>query len=142
MTAVLTATRARRSDRYGISVRDELDAFLLELTPAWPETSFVALGDQWQEVDRKEASALIPEITRYSLAYNVRCKPRWIGWTSPDDFLGHFIGDCRYFSNGWRSDWRALPAFSWTGATTSTLDAGVGVVSATDLGILWVQDED
>lgn len=142
MGLAITATRQRTLERYGLSIRDELDAFLLTLTPPWPGTEFLALKEAWLEVDRKEAAALIGDISDCDLAYGLGANARARGRSSPTTFLNRFDGNCRYFTNGWPSNWRGLTSFGFSSATTATFDAGVGVVSGTDLGIFWVQDED
>ena len=96
------------------------------------------LGSDWRSIPEREATHLVTDWLHRDLAYRVVCLQDRAARALAREFTGSFPPDALFFTNA--GLWTDGPR-TWTPATDATFDCGVGVVSATRVGILWVQDE-
>ena len=107
------------------------------------------LGEDWREVSRKVAAAVLVALLREDMAYSLRRLEDPQVRAAIDDFLGAFSLSARFFTNGnWEVGWTRSKhgscsfAPKWTPATDATFDGGIIAIDTNSSGILWLEDED
>lgn len=58
------------------------------------------IGEQWQQVERAMAQAIVTEVLHRDLAYHSELMPFTEAQSFADDFLASFGDDATYFTNG------------------------------------------
>lgn len=96
--------------------------------------------DRWIELSRRDAVALIRELSKTSLAYGVRW--RLLTEAQIRDVVSGFSPRARYLSNGWKPGWSASGSQTWDPISDATVDAAVACVDGPNVSVFIVQDED
>ncbi len=143
----ITAAWAPKTDWFhGQSETQLLDAFLTAQQAAWPDSKFIPLAEGWKRVRRDEVVNVLDHILARDLAYRiVQRDDGGVYEARAKEFLQVFGAEAAFFTNADASafNWPSgTDTWSWTPATTSTFDLGVGAISAEYVGIYWAQSED
>lgn len=108
-------------------------------------TAFVeALGmkppEEWTDLDAKEAHQLATRVLHADLAYESPMMTAEQADLLARRFLSACGHDAVFVTNGTLG--RDRTGGGWSPLTTATFDTGVIGISASRLGLLWVEDED
>lgn len=110
---------------------DALDNFVESL-------GFVDLGDEWKEINQRDALTIAQLVLHKGLAYDGECMTAERALQLAEQFLELF-DEARYFTNGIFDD---TGLRMWSPISQATFDTGTVCVDDNRIGILWVQDED
>ena len=136
------AREARRARRGGIVTCDR------RLQEAQPDArhavdeyvrslGFSAIGEQWIEIDRNRAEAILSHFLSHDMAYGTVLMPVERARKMAGDYLDLFGEDsASFFTN------REGRAGTWTPISQATFDTGIVALDEEGIGILWVEDED
>lgn len=136
VTVRLESLEAGRSQDADVAGHE--DAAVASLDALLGRAGMRPLGSEWRSIPESEATHLVTDWLHRDLAYRVVCLQDRAARALAREFTGSFPPDALFFTNA--GLWTDGPR-TWTPATDATVDCGVGVVSATRVGILWVQDE-
>ena len=108
---------------------------------------FKGIGGNWHEVSRQFAEGTLVWILGRDLAYGASIMNPRRAEGLAREFLAFFDDHARFFTNyAVREDEKAVmdrrASYAWAPLTEATFDAGIVVVDARLMGMLWVADED
>ena len=105
------------------------------------QMGYLAIGDRWKEIDQVAAKKILVFILTKDLAYSAKIMPIEQAEKISTKIFNLFKNNCKFFTNAlFVNNYSALSA--WDSLTQATFDTGVIFISDTQMGILWVKDED
>ncbi|MBD2595317.1 hypothetical protein H6G74_13390 [Nostoc spongiaeforme FACHB-130] len=105
------------------------------------QIGYVGIGDRWQKITQTAAKKIIVFVLTKDLAYSSKIMQIEEAEKISHQVFNLFQLHCNFFTNAeFVNNYSAMIA--WDSLTPATFDTGVIFVTETQMGILWVKDED
>lgn len=122
--------------------RELLDGYVSDL-------GFNKIGKGWVEIDRRLAVMILVDVLHRDMAYDHEVMNLRDANFAAEAFVQLFVEKARFFTNGSRGNIESVErpnglriGPSWNPITNATFDAGVVAFDGSQIGLLWVEDED
>lgn len=103
---------------------------------------FHDIGAAWREVDLASAKKILMRILYKDLAYDQELMPLADAQTLADQVIDLCGSNASFYTNGDYDLEENKQSVEWTPITNATFDTGVIFVGESQIGLLWVEDED